>query len=141
MKLNEYTLNSLKVGLEEEFEVTIEKFMVKLFLQLTGDTNPLHCEPAYAKENNFPDIVVYGMLTSSFYSKLVGVYLPGKYCLLQECQINYRKPVYIGDHLTVKGVIREIQKEIRRVTVKAQIINQNNEKVSDAKIVVKYRKC
>jgi 3-hydroxybutyryl-CoA dehydratase len=106
------------------------------FTEISGDDNILHMNEEYAKEQGFSGRVVYGMLSSALYSKLVGVYLPGKYCLLQEIDITFRKPVYINDKLTVKGKVVEKNDLFKRIVVKAEIRNENNEKISSAKIKV-----
>ena len=80
--------------------------------------------------------LVYGMLTASFYSRLVGVYLPGEKCLFRECDVQWPKPVYIGDTLTVTGKVSEIDERIHTVKIKAFIRNQNGEKVSRATLTV-----
>jgi acyl dehydratase len=84
----------------------------------------------------YPGRVVYGLLTSSFYSTLVGVYLPGKYCLLQGLDIQFSKPVYIGEHLAISGKVTYINEAYRQIEIKANITNQNNVKISRAKIKV-----
>jgi acyl dehydratase len=76
------------------------------------------------------------MLTASFYSTLVGVYLPGKYAIFQEADINFRSPAYIGDTLTVKGKITEIDPVLKRIYIKAEIQNQYGKKVSTAALAV-----
>jgi 3-hydroxybutyryl-CoA dehydratase len=81
--------------------------------------------------------VVYGFLTSSFYSTLVGVYLPGKYALLQEVKkISFEKPVYIDDELTIHGIISFMNEAYKVIEIKAMIKNQNSEIISRAKINV-----
>lgn len=72
------------------------------------------------------------MLVSAFYSTLIGVYLPGKNALFQEVHISMTKPVYIGDRLTVKGKITELNEPLKRVTIKAKVLNQNGKTVSRA---------
>ncbi|MDR3164302.1 MAG: hypothetical protein LBU13_01880 [Synergistaceae bacterium] len=109
--------------------------MQNLFLDLTGDNSPCHVDEKFALEKNFKGKVVYGMLTASFYSTLVGVYLPGKYALFQEAHINFRSPVYIGDALIIKGKITEIDPTLKRIYIKAEIQNQSGRKVSTASLV------
>ena len=94
----------------------------------------MHTSPDWAKENGFNDSLVYGLLTTSFYSTLAGVYLPGKYCLLQEVSAKFTKPVFVGDELTVSGEVMEVQETFRRIIIKARIVNQNGETVNRAKI-------
>jgi 3-hydroxybutyryl-CoA dehydratase len=79
-------------------------------------------------------------LTASFYSTLIGVYLPGKYSIFQKSDISFNKPVYIGDTLSVSGKISDINYVLNRVVIKAEIRNQNKEKVSIATLVVGMEK-
>ncbi len=74
--MNAYRWSELHVGLAQLFSVQLTSEMMLHFLHLSGDTNPLHLEPAFAKESGFPGVVAYGMLTSALYSRMVGVYLP-----------------------------------------------------------------
>ena len=104
------------------------------FLDISNDINPLHVDSNYAKKKGFPNRGVYGLLTSSFYSTLVGVYLPGKYCILQGIDIQFSKPVYIGDALKISAKVSYINEAYKQIEIKAFITNQNNEKVSKATI-------
>ena len=101
--MNEYKLSNIKIGLKESFSVVIDSSKLDKFLDISNDLNPLHVDNAYAKEKGFDGRVVYGLLTASFYSTLVGVHLPGKYCILQSIDTQFLKPVYIGETLTISG--------------------------------------
>jgi 3-hydroxybutyryl-CoA dehydratase len=126
----------MKVGLEESFEVKLDASKMEKFLEISNDVNPLHVDSDYAKEKGFVDKVVYGILTSSFFSTLVGVYLPGKYCILQGIDIQFSKPVYINDLLTISGKVSYINEAYKQVEIKANISNQENNKVLRATIKV-----
>lgn len=134
--MNSYTYEEIQIGMEASFEVEITESMQKMFLELSGDNNPMHVDVTYAKARNYKDRLVYGMCTASFYSKLVGVYLPGEKCLFRECDIQWPKPVYIGDKLTIYGKVKEKDDRTRVIKIKAYIRNQNNEKVSRAILTV-----
>ena len=140
--MNEYRYEDL-VSREEnkenctraEFTVTITKEMMEKFLDITGDVNPLHNDADYARSKGFNDRVVYGMLTSSFYSTLAGVYLPGKYCLLHSVESSFRLPVFVGDTLTVSGFVKTKFETTKTMEIAAQIVNQEGKKVGKAKIL------
>jgi len=132
--MNEYKFSDIEIGLGESFEVKIDTSKMDKFLDISNDINPLHVDSNYAKKKGFPNRVVYGLLTSSFYSTLVGVYLPGKYCILQGIDIQFSKPVYIGDALKISGKVSYINEAYKQIEIKAFITNQNNEKVSKATI-------
>lgn len=133
--MNSYSMEELEIGKEERFTVKITEEMQKTFRALTGDINPMHSDEEYARKNGFHNKIVYGMLTASFYSTLAGVWLPGEKCLLQECNVGWRKPVYIGDELTVVGQIKEKDERFNRVTIRAYIMNQDGIKVSKATLI------
>lgn len=138
--MKEYKFEDLEVGMSESFTVTISEKMVNDFLNDIDDTNPLHVDSDFAKDQGYADRVVYGMLTNAFLSKLVGVYLPGKYCLLQGVESKFMRPVYIGDTLTVTGTVEELHASVKRMSVKALITNQDNKKVVKAKVEVGFLK-
>lgn len=133
--MNCFTFADLQVGMEEKFSVHITAEMMQMFRQLSGDINPLHTDDDYAKAAGFPQKVVYGMLSASFFSTLVGVYLPGKYCLLHEVKSSFIRPVFVGDTLEISGKISHINETFRQLEIKGSIRNQNNEKVSRAVIL------
>jgi 3-hydroxybutyryl-CoA dehydratase len=134
--MNNYKFEEIDLGLTESFNVIVTQEMHDHFTQTTGDINPMHLDKDYAQQRGFEGVLVYGMLTASFYSTLVGVYLPGKYCLFQEANVKFNKPVYVGDMLMVEGKVIEKDETFRRIVVKAFIKNQENRKVSMAKLTV-----
>ena len=88
----------------------------------------------YAAGRGYPGRVVYGMLGASFLSTLAGVYLPGEHCLLHGVDLKFAKPIFIGDTLTVTGVVDEVNDTFREITIKASIVNQDGKKVTRAVI-------
>lgn len=138
--MNNYRFADLKIGQVENFTVTVTEEMMQSFLTLSGDENPLHNDAEFAREQGYHDKVVYGLLTTAFISKLVGVLLPGRYCLLQGIDIKYSKPVYVGDILIVRGIVDELHESVQRMTVKVEIINQDEKKVVKGKVEVGFLK-
>ena len=134
--MNKYTISDLAAGLKESFEVTIDESIMDKFLDISNDTNPLHIDSQYAVSKGFRAKVVYGLLTSSYYSTLVGVHIPGKYCILQGIDIQFSRPVYIGDTLRVSGEVVYINNAYKQIEIKAFITNQESLKVSKATIKV-----
>lgn len=134
--MNEYRLGDLFIGMRAEFSREITEDMLRKFLEISGDQNPLHHDPAFAELMGFPNKVVFGMLTASLLSTLGGCYLPGKFCLIQEVEAKFIKPVFVGDKLTVTGEISEIYEDLNRIVVKVLIFNQNRAKVLRGKLKV-----
>lgn len=122
--------------MECSFSETITQSMLDSFILLSGDHNPLHADANYAKKKGFKDRVVHGFLSSALYSRLVGVYLPGQYCLLHSAKINHKAPVYVNDNLLVSGEVVYLNEAYQQIELKAHITNQDNKIVSKATLNV-----
>lgn len=134
--MNAYRWGDLKVGLRHEFQVTLTAEMMRAFAAISGDTNPLHVDAGYAAEAGFPGPVAFGLLTSSFYSQLVGVHLPGRHALLHGIDLDFSAPAYVGDALLVAGEISFLNDAYQQLEIRARITNQEGKRVSKAKIRV-----
>lgn len=127
--MNHYSYNDIKIGHKESFTVTITQTMLDSFKNITGDVNYLHNDEEFAKDLGYSGKVVYGMLTASFLSTLAGVYLPGENSLIQSIDIQFSKPVYINDVLTISGTVKEKDERFHYMVLKVEIRNQSNIKV------------
>ena len=132
--MNEYTFDDIVIGMEESFSVVVTEDMMSEFYGITQDGNPLHNDDFYAKEKGYKEKVCYGMLTASFLSTLAGIYLPGKYSLIHGMEIEFPKPVYVGDQLTITGTVSNKDDRFRYFLMKIMIRNQNNQKVCRGKM-------
>lgn len=137
--MNHYTFEDLYVGMKESFTVEITEEMQRSFTNMSGDVNPMHLNKNECLIVGYKDCLVYGMCTASFYSTLVGVYLPGEKCLFHRCEVEWPAPVYIGDILTITGTVKEVDSQFRRIVIKAEMRNQDRVKVSRAKLTVGIR--
>lgn len=133
--MNTYDIDNIKDA-QEQFQVTITKEMMEMFGSITGDRNPLHMDSDYARAKGYSDRVVYGLLTGSLLSTLCGMYLPGERSLIQEMDVKFPKPVFVGDTLIVAGRVVEVHKGLRQIVLKVDIKNQNHEKVLRGKMRV-----
>lgn len=119
--MNKYCFDDLTVGHRESFLTAISEEKMVRFRDITGDLNSLHNEESFAKEKGFDGKVVYGLLTASYFSTLVGMYLPGERCLIQEIKYKFVKPVYIGDELLVSGEIAEMDERTKQLMLRVRI--------------------
>lgn len=128
--MNHYTMEQLQPGMAEEFTVTVTEEMMAQFCAMSGDVSPIHMDAEYAVGRGYPGRVVYGMLGAAFFSTLAGVYLPGEHCLLHSVETKFAKPVFIGDTLTVRGEVTEVNPVFGEITIRASLTNQDGKKVT-----------
>lgn len=70
------------------------------FAKLTGDDNPIHCDPEFAKKSHFGATVAHGMLLYSCICKALTEQIgPGVVQLEQT--LMFPNPTYVGDRLRV----------------------------------------
>ncbi|MEK7608031.1 MAG: MaoC family dehydratase [Patescibacteria group bacterium] len=105
MTPRDLSFNDIAVGMNDSFERTISEEDVRAFSILTGDENPLHMDETYAATTKFGRRLVHGMFVASLTSTLVGMYLPGKRCLYLREHLDFKKPVFIGDTVSVRGEV------------------------------------
>ena len=132
--MNHYTMQELALGMEACFSVTVTEEMLQKFLEISGDVNPLHTDTAFARAKGYPERIAHGMLTASFYSTLVGMYLPGEHCLLWEVDSKFTAPVFVGDEVNVYGKVTEVNERLGFIRLKARIKNKEGKTVSRAVI-------
>ena len=142
--MNEYCYDDIRIGQTESFQKEITAGMEDSFREITGDTNPLHSDDAFAIEigkGKFKGHVCFGMLTASFCSTLGGVYLPGKYSLIHSIDnISFKKPVFVGDVLTVTGTVKEKYDDLKLISVSVNVTNQDGKAVSKANMKILVQK-
>lgn len=138
--MNHYSYEEISVGQKESFTAQIHQEMLDKFKDITGDINYLHNDEKFAKNLGYPGRVVYGMLTASFLSTLAGVYLPGENSLIQSVEIQFAKPVFVGDTLTISGTVKEKNDSFKYIILKIEIRNQDGVKVLRGKMQIGFLK-
>lgn len=132
--MNEYRFADMQPGLSERFTVTVEERDHLAFREVSGDISPLHVDEEYAKERGFEGRVVPGLLTASYYSRLVGVHLPGKNALLHGVKVTFHNPVYVGDTLEVYGEVSHVNEAYRQIEIKCRVTSESGVKISSGTI-------
>ena len=70
------------------------------------DTNPIHYDREAARKRGVDDKIVFGMMTGSIISNLLGNLFPGAVYAKQDFQ--FRAPVYLNEDLLVKIVVESL---------------------------------
>ena len=137
--LSTLSFKEMKLGLKKSFEIEITDSLVNSFAELSGDFNPLHTNKDYAISNGFENKICHGMLLGSFFSQLIGMYLPGKNSLYFSQTLNFRNPCFIDDNITIEGEIIEKKSNIKLIVIKTTIHNQDGECLIDGigKVIVR----
>ena len=135
----EYKLGEIVLGTKIKFTVQIDEFIINEFARISGDYNPLHIDEKYAAKTQFGKRVCHGMLLASFFSRLVGMHMPGKNSLYFSQTLNFQTPCFIGDKVTVEGEVIHKSQSTRIIKIKTTAHNQMGKSLVDgiAKVILR----
>jgi 3-hydroxybutyryl-CoA dehydratase len=137
--LEQYRLNDIQLGLKKKFKVNVTESMANEFAKLTGDYAPLHMDEEYARTTNFNHRVCHGMLLGSFFSRLIGMHLPGKNGLLLSYSIKHLLPCFLNQEIIVEGIVVAKSDATRIITLKATISDNSSNLLVDGLLKVLVR--
>ena len=132
----ELMYEDIQIGDTDSFTKTITEYDIVQFARLTGDFNPVHLDPEYAKTTPFKERIAHGILSGSIISTVLGMRLPGPNTIYLSQNFKFLLPVKIGD--TIKAHVEVVEKrdEKKIIKLKTKVINQHQEVVVDGEAVV-----
>ncbi|KUG24190.1 3-hydroxybutyryl-coa dehydratase [hydrocarbon metagenome] len=119
------SIDKLQVGDVAEFAKTVSETDIYLYAGITGDFNPAHVNEAYAKNTFFKTRIAHGMLTAGLISAIIANQLPGPGTIYLKQELNFLAPVHMGDTITGRVEVIEINVEKNRVRLKTTCSNQD----------------
>jgi len=123
-----------EIGQSASFTKTITEEDVMKFAEVTGDYNPIHVNPDYAKTQMFGKQVAHGALSSGLISAVLGTKLFGPGILYGGQTVKFIKPVFFGDELTavatVKDKFTKKDGKLKFILCDTVVKNQNDEIVT-----------
>jgi 3-hydroxybutyryl-CoA dehydratase len=102
-----------------EFRITLAD--MSAFRRLSGDTNPLHDDAAFARRCGFDDVVVYGGLIVAQVSRLLGTLIPGPGCVWRSLTFKFRNPLYVGVRARLRASVVYSNETFRLVRLKLRV--------------------
>ncbi|MBN2283020.1 MAG: MaoC family dehydratase [Deltaproteobacteria bacterium] len=130
------SIDEMKLGDWAEFAKTIAESDIYLYAGITGDLNPAHVNEQYAGTTFFKTRIAHGMLAAGLISAVLGTKLPGPGTIYLQQQLKFTAPVRIGDTITARAEVVEINKEKNRVRLNTTVTNQTGTTVITGEALV-----
>jgi len=126
-RIENRTFDELRVGDSASIARTLTYRDIELFAIMSGDVNPAHVDEEFAKSDMFHRIIAHGMWGGALISTVLGTQLPGPGAIYLGQSLRFRRPVCLGDTITVTVRVAEKFAEKCRITLDCQATNQNGE--------------
>ena len=112
-----FYFDELSLGQSAELTRTVGARDLEAFAEVSGDTNPVHLDDAYARTTTFGGRIAHGMLSAAFISAVLGTKLPGPGAIYLSQSLRFRRPVRIGDEVTARATVKALDDKRGHVTL------------------------
>ncbi|WP_417358017.1 bifunctional enoyl-CoA hydratase/phosphate acetyltransferase [Gallaecimonas pentaromativorans] len=127
--LSNITFDELYIGQSASLKRKLTQDDINLFALMSGDVNPAHMNPEYAKASLFHGVIGHGMWSGALISTVLGTQLPGPGTIYLSQDIHFKKPVRLGDEITVTLSVKSKGEGKPLVDFDCQCINEHGEVV------------
>lgn len=101
-------MSNWKTGDSASFRRVLTQEDFNRFADLSGDDNPIHCDPVFAAKSHFGGTVSHGMLLYSLVSKGFSELIPGPGCVQLEQEFMFPNGTYTGEEIVVTLTVKQV---------------------------------
>jgi acyl dehydratase len=125
----------VEVGDQAEFSKTVTETDLALFAAVSGDFDPIHVDEAYARTTPFGRRIAHGGLSLALLSTVAAQISRrardrgsrGTSVSLGYDRIRFLAPVFVGDTLTARYTVLELDPATQRSRSKVEVLKANGE--------------
>jgi 3-hydroxybutyryl-CoA dehydratase len=134
----------VELGHTASFTKTVSESDVYMFAGITGDFSPNHVNKAYMEKSSYGKLMVHGALLVGFMSTASTMAIAHTREASETPvsagydKIRFLKPVFLGDTLTTRYTIAEIEIERKRSYADLEITNQDGELVAVGRHILQW---
>ncbi|MBN8442941.1 MAG: bifunctional enoyl-CoA hydratase/phosphate acetyltransferase [Thauera sp.] len=125
------TFDEIQRGDFAQLMRTLRPEDIHLFAVMSGDVNPTHVDPEFARSSQFREVVGHSMWGSTLISSVLGTEFPGPGTVYVSQSLNFWRPITIGDTLTITVTCKEKYEHNHHIVFDCVALNQDGLKVID----------
>ncbi|MDO8959977.1 MAG: bifunctional enoyl-CoA hydratase/phosphate acetyltransferase [Rhodocyclaceae bacterium] len=123
------TYDEIQVGDVATLVRTLRPDDIQMFAIISGDMNPTHVDPEYARSSEFREVVAHGMWGGMLFSNVLGTQFPGPGTVYFDQSLRFERSVRVGDTLTVTVTCQRKFDHNRHILFDCNCTNQANQRV------------
>ncbi len=128
-RIENRTFDELAPGETASLVQTLTYKDIEVFAIMSGDINPAHVDSDFAKSDMFHRVIAHGMWGGALISTVLGTQLPGPGTIYLDQSLHFRRPIGLGDTVTVTVKVARKINETHRVIFDCCATNQHGEQV------------
>lgn len=117
----------LTPGAELAFEKHVTDDQPYRYGQASGDMNPIHTDPEFARSVGFDDVILQGLCTMTFVHQALAEWSGGDPDAVESLEVRFLDPVYPGDELAIEGTVDAVEDGVAEVDV--TVVDQDGDVV------------
>jgi len=130
------TFDEITVGDFASLTRKLTRRDIELFAVMSGDVNPAHVDPEFAKSDMFHKVIAHGMWGGALISTVLGTELPGPGTVYLDQSLRFLAAIGLGDAVTVTVTAREKDEKRHHITFDCKCVNQDGKIVIDGVALV-----
>ena len=122
-----------------EIKKVIVQEEINLYAEASGDFNPIHIDPEFAKTTPLGGTIAHGMLILAYISEMMTVAFEETWLTGGKISVRFKAPARPGDTINVSGKVHKLEEGEGFTMIKCQLLcqNQNEETVITGEATVK----
>lgn len=121
----------IAVGTHYQHEFRFTQDDVVAFADLTGDRNPIHLDAEYAATTKFKVPIIHGHLSSSVFTRFLGMGEPGgPGSIYMKQETEYLRPMHVDTDYIVVFEVVEVDPARHIAKISTQVKNKETGKVT-----------
>ncbi len=123
------TFDEIQVGDSATLVRTLRPEDIQLFAIMSGDINPAHVDPEYARSSMLREVIAHGMWGGALISTVLGTQFPGPGTIYVSQTLQFARQVRVGDTLTVTVTCQKRFEHNRHLVLDCICTNQEGQRV------------
>ena len=103
-----------------ELRVTPDRYLPYRYAGASGDFNPIHLDPDYAREAGLPGTILHGLYSVGLIARATVDAAGGDPRALKRMRLQFRAMAFPEEEIVISGTVREVGAGGARIEVEAQ---------------------
>ncbi|MGO8687596.1 MAG: MaoC/PaaZ C-terminal domain-containing protein [Candidatus Dormibacteria bacterium] len=106
----------------------VDQAQIAAYAEASGDHNPIHLDPEFARGVGLPGTIAHGMLDMAILAEAVGRWA-GAYERVLELGCRFSKPLLPGDTITCTGRVVTVDAGSRTATLQLEAVSSRGDRI------------